>query len=232
MIRVPPFGDGDDLTTEFLSALSNAIAELQHYMVDSVSGNLYRAGTSLTVPMEAVDQVQNNSGAARAAFDVLGISDSWFDATDPNFKVGMRVLVGITPAAGTHEGRFVVLKAPLAAGAVGPAVAAGITICQVAVADEDEADYAEITNGQAGYLTAGLTGSARILWREGGTGTQWAIVRLGHPAGGDALPDPDEEYEVLQAHGNPLAFIVQQLRLRVLVADPSTPANGEVWVRS
>jgi hypothetical protein len=48
------------------------------------------------------------------------------------------------------------------------------------VADEDAADFAEIADGVTSLLAACPSGSAQVLWREGGTGAQWAVVKLGN----------------------------------------------------
>ena len=173
--------------------------------------------------------IVNESGGNRNRFDVLGVAGPFVlpddDAQGFRNRVALRC---VTPTA-DHAGRFVVLLEPVADGAVGRAMAAGVT---VAVVDITGTDATHVDAAADTYTLADQEGgSARILWREGGTGEQWAVVRLGDATGGSALPAPSAEYQVLQAAGDPLAFAVQHLRLRVLDADPTSPANGEVWVR-
>ena len=84
----------------------------------------------------------------------------------------------VTPEAGVHEGQFVILLEPLASGAVGRAAVAGVVVTRVNVPDEAYSQ-ADIADGVTGSLLAVESGgSAAILWRAGGTGVQWAVVRL------------------------------------------------------
>jgi hypothetical protein len=126
--------------------------------------------------------VRNDSGADRERFDVLGISGPVFDpASDVEAFKNYPAITGVTPAEDDHQGKFVILLEPVLAGKLARAVAAGVVPARVDVPDEDYPyRLAEITDGSAANLTAVKVGSAAILWREGGTGVQWALVRLGN----------------------------------------------------
>lgn len=130
--------------------------------------------------------VRNDSGADRERYEVLGIDSPIFDpASDEEAFKNTPALSGVTPAEDDHAGKFIVLLEPVAAGELALAVAAGAVPVRVDVPDEDYPyRLAEVTDGSAVNLTAAKRGSAAILWREGGTGVQWALVRLG------ILPDP------------------------------------------
>ena len=91
-------------------------------------------------------------------------------------------ITGVTPAAG-HAGKFVVLLEPLKANAIGSGLAAGVCPVQVNVTDAGHT-FADIASGQCGYLASGATGTATILWKESGTGTKWALVRVANASGG------------------------------------------------
>ena len=130
-------------------------------------------------------KVRNDSGADRSRFDVLGVSGPLFTPTD-NLAEFLRApkLIGALPDADTHAGRFVILLEPLPAGKIGWALAAGVvpvTVNMVTAADK----FADVTDAQAGYLTSGAEGAARILWADTGTGQRRAMVLLG--AAGGAL---------------------------------------------
>ena len=47
-----------------------------------------------------------------------------------------------------------------------------------------------MNDGDPTCLKAGAAGAATILWREGGTGQQWAVVRLGSSTGGGTATFP------------------------------------------
>jgi hypothetical protein len=132
-------------------------------------------------------KVRNDSGDDRARFDVLGISGPLFTPTD-NLAEFLRApkLIGVLPDADTHAGRFVILLEPLPAGKIGWALAAGVVPVTVNMVTADD-KFADVTDGQAGYLTSGAEGAARILWADTGTGQRRAMVLLGAAGGGMTL---------------------------------------------
>jgi len=125
--------------------------------------------------------VRNDSGSDQNRLAVLGVDGPIIDpaANEDEFKNRV-ALSCVTPAENTHEGKFVILAEPIATGKIGRAYAAGVCPVQIDVPDEDhEYLFAEIADGTTDNLKAAHYGSASILWREGGTGVQWAVVRLG-----------------------------------------------------
>jgi len=137
------------------------------------------ARTRRSAARTGIVQIKNDSGAARGRFEVLGIDDVVPDP-DQNadaFSNGP-ALVGSTPTLADHRGRFAVLLAPAADGAFAPAVVSGITVAKVSVDDADHL-FADVADGDASYLASGVTGAAAILWAESGTGTKYAVVRIG-----------------------------------------------------
>jgi hypothetical protein len=128
--------------------------------------------------------VKNNSGGDVGRFGILGIDGPLWDISYPpealaSFKDQM-ALSGVSPMP-EHTGRFVVAMAPIAAGAVGPAMASGVCPARVTVSDEAHA-FADVAQGYTTHLASGATGSAALLWKEDGTGEVWAVVRLGNPS--------------------------------------------------
>lgn len=127
--------------------------------------------------------VRNDSGADRQRFEVLGVDSPIIDPSANEEEFKNRVALScVAPAADTHEGKFVILAEPIASGKIGRAYAAGVCPVKIDVPDEEqEWRYAEIADGVTANLKVGMQGSATILWRAGGTGVQWAVVRLGQP---------------------------------------------------
>ena len=127
--------------------------------------------------------VRNDSGANRQRFEVLGVDGPIIDPSANEEEFKNRVALScVAPAADTHEGKFVVLAEPIATGKIGRAYAAGVCPVKIDVPDDDhEWRYAEIADGITANLKVSMQGSAGILWRAGGTGVQWAVVRLGKP---------------------------------------------------
>jgi len=130
--------------------------------------------------------VKNATGADVGRFGVLGIDDVLITPGDNEAEFLSRTaLTGVTPTA-DHRGRFVVLLEPLRAGALGRAVVTGPAPVQVNVNHEDHG-WADVKDGDATQLESAHTGAARILWKESGTGTKWAVVLLAQTAASNEL---------------------------------------------
>ena len=134
--------------------------------------------------------IRNDSGADRARYEVLGVSGPLFPigSLDGSFR-DVTALTGVVPTEAGHKGRFVVLVEPIRAGQVGRALAVGV--CPVLVNWTDPAHkYADVADGNPGYLLSSETGSAAILWGDFMPGLAWMLVRL--PAGGGGGGEPPE----------------------------------------
>jgi len=131
------------------------------------------------VRQDGVVLVKNNSGADRQRFEVLGIDGPLYSPTDnPDAFKNTVVLKGIIPTEAAHQGRFVVLLEPVAAGALGRAKISGVCPAQIYIVSEGHA-CADVENNQPARLRSCNAGAAAILWKESGTGVKWAIVRWG-----------------------------------------------------
>ncbi len=128
--------------------------------------------------------VKNASGTDRQRFDVLGVNGTVISPADNLDQFKNKIaMVGTTPTAADHAGRFLILIEPLQTDGIGMAVASGVTPVQIDVQDEAER-FADIADGDATKLKSGASGAAAILWKESGTGTKWAVVRMGAGGGG------------------------------------------------
>ncbi len=126
-------------------------------------------------------RIKNATASAVARFGVLGISSVLFTPTDNLTSFQNEVLLaGVAPTA-AHAGRFAVLLEPLDVGQVGTAVIDGVCIAQVYAATLEEAALTtcDAKAGDATQLQITASGTAQVLYRQSGTGTKWAVVRLG-----------------------------------------------------
>jgi len=137
-------------------------------------------------PNLAVLPVRNMTGAAQSRFAILGLDVPVFDDADNLNEFQNRpAFDGVVPTT-SHAGRWCVLLEDLPYDAtdpnlaIGRAALAGIVPAQVNVVDTADT-RAESTPGTTSYLTSDPAGSAQILWKQTGTGTKWAIVRIGDP---------------------------------------------------
>ena len=159
--------------------------------IDAAVAEMNRRNSQKQVPhrqpkSSGIVRVRNDSGADLARFGVLGVSGVFYDPSLylGSFKFEGVNLVGTTPAAADHTGRFVIVLEPIPAGEIGFALVSGV--CQVRV-DVTNAGhgFADVKDGYATKLASGTSGSAQILWQEAGTGTKWALVRLGPSRGAE-----------------------------------------------
>ena len=142
------------------------------------------------VPQTGIVRLKNASGQTRNRFDVLGISDV-FPQPAQNlgaFKSGP-VLHGVTPDENEHAGNFAILLEPAKPDAIVAACVSGACVAKVHVeTGQESVGYADVKDGDAGALQAKADGTARILWREPGTGIKWAVVRIGGGGGASVGP--------------------------------------------
>src|SRR5262245_40368621 len=142
------------------------------------------SSTDLDLPQAysvSIALVRNDSGATRARFDAVGLAAPLIPPAS-NLKEFQRqpMFSAVIPAAASHIGKFGILLEPLAAGKIGTAMVAGVCPAQLTGAD---VGFAEIQTGSS-ILVADPSGSAKVLWTDSGSGTRWALIRLGTPAPG------------------------------------------------
>ena len=122
--------------------------------------------------------VKNGTGNDRGRFDVVGLSTPIVQPSENLDEFKRQVtFAGVSPALPTHLHQFAVLQDAVPDGEIGRAVVSGVTAVQVDVQHEGDTT-AGVADGTFASLKSGLPGAA-ILWKESGTGTKWAIVRLG-----------------------------------------------------
>jgi hypothetical protein len=148
-------------------------------------------------------RVKNTSETDAPLGGVLGLSSWIFDPGDglPQFKSQGANFTCVSPVEADHFGSFVVPVETIAAGRIGWAAISGV--CKVQLDVDDTTDmFAHPITADFNKLQAGPVGTCRILVKESGTGTKWALVQLGCgkirgrftlnealSAGGDAAAD-------------------------------------------
>ena len=79
---------------------------------------------------------------------------------------------------------YAILLEPIAAGEIGRAMLLGLTTAKVSIGSSDHQYAVPKANSDDGALESSETGVARILWKAGGSGTQWCVLQLGGAGGG------------------------------------------------
>jgi hypothetical protein len=188
------------------------------------------------LPAAGIVTVRNDSGADQDRFAVLGIGSPLILPTENAAAFQERVAMAVVaPDKDTHVDRICILQEPVAAGKLGRGLILGVTPVRLDVQAEDDRVAAVVT-GETGSLKTGITGVARILWKESGTGEVWGIVQI--PAGGgDALPEGqalDTLRIVPDAEGNPVPTFQAVLAWgQIAVRSPSHSLDGlgeATWV--
>jgi hypothetical protein len=163
--------------------------ELHHVsfnaMLDAGRDHLARAGQGAAPPSgfpwgPGLIRVRNTSGANCDRFNILGLSAITISPNEnlESFQT-TPAIDGVGPNRDSHTGKFGILLKPLPQNTIGPAIIAGVTVCQVEVVEEIH-QFADVgTSSTRTQLTSGWVGAAEILWKEEGTGVKWAIVRIG-----------------------------------------------------
>lgn len=160
-------------------------AEVWNSFLDSVRDRKSRKHDQLSDAIETIRNadlisVRNDSGADRDRFHLLAIDRPIIGPADNLREFKNRPsAIGKLPVHSDHFGRFAVLLDPIRVGKIGRAWVSGVCPAKVDVIDNCH-DFADIKNNDASQLESQPFGSAQILWREGGIGPQWSIIRLGN----------------------------------------------------
>ncbi len=124
-------------------------------------------------------KVLNDTGDPLEQCGIVGLGEPVILPADNEMEFIRNIAFKIVPPT---TGRWGVLQSPVAAGEITTAIVAGVVACKINVisalkpnlfADAVNLDFAELQVSDVG-------GNAQILWRAGGTGTQWAIARIGN----------------------------------------------------
>jgi len=155
----------------------------------AVSKHSRRRGAGIPDGLEVgIVRVKNTTEDDLDRFAALAVASGVGVTPEKNvlaFQNEPPVLFGRTWAG---EGAWVVLQEPIPAGKIGRGMLFGVTPALVDIAD-DEHEFAEpIVDNVAGAIRSAASGTARILWKKGGTGLQWCLLHVGAGSGAAAEP--------------------------------------------
>jgi hypothetical protein len=129
---------------------------------------------------EGLIRVGNDSGADVPRFTVLGIEDIFYGPDDKLLEFQNRpAILGVVPTKASHTGQYVITYDPIPKNAIGRACIFGICVVKVNILTDGD-DTADVADHDKTQLESGPIGSAQILWCESGTGSKWAVVRIGN----------------------------------------------------
>lgn len=114
--------------------------------------------------------IRNDTATDLDFMSVLGIDVPLILPADNLNEWRSRVMFSAVDPTEDHAGKFCVLQEPIPAGKMGRAMLIGVTPVVLDVTDEADG-FADVADGVTATLKSGTHGSARILWKEAGTGT-------------------------------------------------------------
>lgn len=157
----------------------------QRQTADAVEWVQRQQTSSVTDPPPIDEQrdvvdVRNDTGTNVDYLGVVGLGNPIIDeATNSEFFKRRVTFEGETPTA-AHYGKFAVMLDMSADQAIVHAAISGIVPVQVEIVDICH-EFADVQPGSRDRLESVPLGSAQILWRAGGLGLQWCVVRLSNP---------------------------------------------------
>ncbi len=145
-------------------------------------------GVSFQAPAQQVSnrnqtivKVLNDTGDPLEQCGIVGLGEPVILPTENEMEFIRNIAFKIVSP---KRGRWGVLQAPVAAGEITTAIVSGVTACKVNVASGTYPNlFADaISDDFAELRVDDHLGNAQILWKAGGTGSQWAVIRIGNPA--------------------------------------------------
>lgn len=139
----------------------------------SHSGHYFKGGDETIL-------IRNNTDVQCERFNILQISGVAVTPQQSLQDFQQRpVFIGDIPTEtpGVDE-QPAICAEPIASGHIGRAWADGIVMTKISVTDESHT-YAKIKHNDMGQLESSTTGMFFVVWKESGTGTKWAVVRVG-----------------------------------------------------
>lgn len=139
------------------------------------------AAPGLALPERGiVVPIRNDSGEARARFDILQVSDFLIDPEDNENHFNNRpCLIGDEPDV-DFNGNFVILQEPAGDGKIAKGLISGISRVRLFVDSVYDA-YADTIDGDPARLQTAPFGSCRVIARESGTGSLRGYVLMNTP---------------------------------------------------
>jgi hypothetical protein len=122
--------------------------------------------------------VRNDSGADRAQYDVLALTGHAFSPGDNEAAFRAEPCWTGTKPVTADVGKWALLLEPVAAGAVTDRAAVQNTWVTKIYVEHEKQQWADVRHND-GRLWSNWYGAARILWKESGLESRWAVVRLG-----------------------------------------------------
>ena len=137
-----------------------------------------QADTEPHLAQADICKVLNTTAGPLERFAITEIAGALIAPADNEAEFQVRAAFRVRVPTAEARGRWCVLAEPIPPGRIGRAWVSGVCPARVSV-EETHHQYAEADAGNSSRLVSADQGSARILWRESGSGQRWALIRIG-----------------------------------------------------
>lgn len=122
--------------------------------------------------------VKNNTGATLSRYHAAGIGAPLFTHADNADTFLNQLGFNGQDAAATYLGKFAVMQETTPDQKIGRGLLQGITVAEITVNHADH-DRVDVDTSGGAKLVSQFYGAGEIVYKESGTGTKWAIIRVG-----------------------------------------------------
>ena len=131
-----------------------------------------------STPYGVIVPVKNGTGSDVSRFNAMAISGPIITYSDnaQNFKNEI-AFDGATMSS-SYLGKFAVAQETIASGKIGACLVSGVTQAEITVGDANHT-HVDVDTAGGAKLVSAFGGAGQILWKESGTGTKWALIRVG-----------------------------------------------------
>ena len=137
---------------------------------------LFDGGATQNNAGHEIIKVANNTGAPRTIFSPMLMGNPTVDpAVDVN-EFMFRPTIYVDVANGGDDLNMCILQEPIGTGKVGRAMLVGVSPVSIDVTDANHL-FAKPVDGEY-YLESSEAGMFRIVYKQSGTGTKWALVQF------------------------------------------------------
>lgn len=140
---------------------------------------IYSPGKKLsTTPNGFVVPVKNNTGADISRYHAAGVGAPLFSPTDNAQTFLNQLGFAGEDMSTSYFGKFAVFQETVKNGKIGLAMLQGITVAEITVGHADH-DRVDVDTSGGSKLVSQFYGAGEILYKQSGTGTKWAVIRIG-----------------------------------------------------
>lgn len=122
--------------------------------------------------------VKNATGSTVSRYHAIGIGSPLFEHSDNAQTFLNQLSFSGAATSSSYLGRFAVAQETIPDGKIGACLIDGITAAEITVGHATH-DRVDVDTEGGSKLVSGYYGAGEILYKESGTGTKWALIRVG-----------------------------------------------------